>query len=96
MTTAPSLDVLCGECIRHERSTLRGVRGVRVLAIDERLSTLPSRCRDLELGLYNDENDPDPLFRDLPYAGVMAIALRDPVVARVLTRLPSSWRWPDE
>jgi hypothetical protein len=60
----------------------------------QRVAELGAQCRLLELDLYNNENDAEPLFSGLPYKDVMGVALRDPVVARVLARLPTDWRWP--
>lgn len=64
------------------------------LEVARRLRDLPATCRQLELGLLNDEDDPALVFADLSYCEVMTVALRHPVVARALTRLPSDWRWP--
>lgn len=57
---------------------------------------LGQRCRQLEAGLDNLDNDPRLVFDDLRYRDVLAVALRDPVVARVVGQLPDGFRWADE
>ena len=81
---------------RPNRSVAAGRRTVHDELTTSRLAALGDRCRELERGLYNAEKDPAPLFAGLPYAAVMPVALRDPVVARVMRSLPVDWRWPDE
>lgn len=82
--------------VRPQRSASRARQRLASEISTRRLAQLGPLCRQLELGLFNRENDPGPLFSGLTYRDVMAVALRDPVVARVLRSLPMDWRWPDE
>jgi hypothetical protein len=66
------------------------------LRVDDRLAGLGDRCRRLEWGLDNADNDPTLVFSGLRFADVMPLALRVPAVARSIAKLPSDWRWPDE
>ncbi|HEY8648903.1 MAG TPA: hypothetical protein VIM50_05950 [Candidatus Limnocylindria bacterium] len=62
----------------------------------ERIAALGRRCRLLEAGLDNSDNDPELIFGGVPYGAAMLTALRDPAVARAMAQLPATWRWSGE
>ncbi len=68
-------------------------RTISDLEVSRRLKDLPRRAEQLLLGLDNSENDPELVFRDLPYRHVMAAAAKDPHVAAVLRRYGGAARW---
>ena len=63
------------------------------LRIEEDLRRLPERCELFLGGIFNEGNDPGPLFEDLPYDGVMNAAADHPAVAAALKVFGGPARW---
>jgi len=81
--------MLRGESPARERAHIRALHELHTA---ERVRELPERCRQLRTA-----EDPTTLaelvFRDLPYARVMALVLVDLDVREAVALLPAEWRW---
>ncbi len=70
--------------------------GIADLEIARRLERLPAMCELLLAGQHNDENNPELVFRGLPFASVVRQAALDPTVALCLRKYGAAGRWSDD